>query len=225
MLGSHNGTSKIYLTVGFGKIRQKSLENRQKVEKDTPGAVKRQTQAGADSWAIEHDFVSGTIENIFYKEDKQYGNSFEITLNDVADTYQLSLSETNRNCIDFLKKLPNLDMTNKVKLTAYDFVDKLGKRRAGLSIEQDGQKISSYYEQKQADGTWKLLHKFPSGEGVNFKDDDDAKIYFIKVKKFLKAQFDEFFANHFNSKNAEPNMSHIEDAAPDISNEPDDLPF
>jgi hypothetical protein len=237
-LGSNSTISKIFLTVGFGKIRQKSLENKQKVDKDTPGSVKRQTQSGTDSWALEHDYIIGKIENIFYKEDVQYGNSFEIVISDVADTYQLSLSETSRYCVAFLKKLPNIDLTNNVKLIAYDFTDKEGKRKSGLSIEQEGQKIGSYYERKQEDGKWKLLYKFPDPKGIDFHDKDEAKIYFIRVKKFLKSQFDELFKDTFGKT---INQEHInvvnknndiqDESLPtvgeynDLHSEDSDLPF
>jgi hypothetical protein len=188
-LGSNIGTPKIYLTVGFGRIRQKTLENKQKVDTNTPGAIKRVLQSGTESWALEYDFVSGVIKSIFYKEDIQYGNSFEVVIEDIVDTYQVSFSEDSRFWIDFMKKLPNIDLNKEVKITTYDFTDKQNKHRAGISVEQDGTKIKSYYEIQQEDKTWELLHGFPSGEGIDFKDKDETKMYFIKVKKFLRNEF------------------------------------
>jgi len=222
-LGSNTGTAKTYLSVGFGKIRQKQTENKQKVDANTPNAVCRKTQSGSESWALEHDFVSGKIEKIFYKEDKEFGNSFEVTIADAMDTYQLSFTEDSRFWFDFMKKLPNIDLSKEVKITAYDFEDKEKKRRVGISIEQDGNKILSFYEKKGEDNKWTLLHGFPTGEGVDFKDKDEIKMYFIKVKKFLRGEFVRLFGEKWKES------AHKEDATetpltPGIDDS-DDLPF
>jgi len=221
-LGSNNGSPRIFLTVGFGRIRQKTLENKQKVDSSTPGAVKRLKQDKTETWALEHDYVSGIIENIFYKEDAQYGNSFEVTIRDVADLYQVSFSEDSRFWFDFMKKLPNLDLKKEVKITAYDFEDKSGKRRAGVSVEQSGIKIKSYYETQNEDKTWNLLHGFPSGEGVDFKDKDELKMYFIKVKKFLRNEFMTKFKDSFDNKTHSTATEEDDSFTPPAD---DDLPF
>jgi len=227
-LGSHNQTQKTFLTVGFGKIRQKSLENKQRVDANTPGAVKRLTQSGAESWALEHDYISGLIENIFYKEDAEFGNSFEVTISDKGEKYQLSFSEESRFWIDFMKKLPNIDLLQELKITAYDFTDKENKHKAGISVIQNDVKITSYYEHKKEDGKWDFLHGFPSSTGIDFKDKDELKMYFIKVKKFLRGEFNRLFASTFSTKKEnkpldEPEI-HSDFDLPGV--EPDsDLPF
>jgi hypothetical protein len=231
-LGSHSGSPKIFLQVSFGKIRQKSLENKQKVDASTPGAVRRETQSGSESWALEHDFLSGIIENIFYKEDAQYGNSFEVVISDVVDQYQLSFTEDSRYWFDFMKKLPNVDLKEKIKISAYDFVNKENKRVAGCGVEQNNQKVASYYEVKGQDGKWKLLHGFPVSEGVDFKDKDEIKMYFIKVKKFLRNQFNDLIQPKLEGKE---NKSYpISDTVKEFVETPntfsptgtdDDLPF
>jgi hypothetical protein len=204
-LGSNTGTAKTYLSVGFGKIRQKQTENKQKVDANTPNAVKRETQSGAESWALEHDFVSGKIEKIFFKEDKEYGNSFEVVISDAVDIYQLSFTEESRFWFDFAKKLPNIDLSKEVKITAYDFEDKESKkRRAGISIEQSGVKINSFYDEKDGD-KYKLLHGFPNAPtDMNWKDKDEVKVYFISVKKFLRSEFTRLFAEKWNETGRTP---------------------
>jgi len=224
-LGSNSGSPRIFLTVGFGRIRQKSLENKQKVDASTPGAVKRLKQDNTETWAIEHDFVSGIIQSIFYKEDAKYGNSFEVTLQDVADVYQVSFPEDSRFWFDFSKKLTNIDLKQEVKITAYDFVDKENKRRAGVSVEQNGNKLRSFYDQMNPDKSWTLLYGFPSGDGVDFKDKDEIKMYFIKVKKFLRGEFNAKFKDKFDNK---PHVAEDNSSAPPTDFVPptdDDLPF
>lgn len=218
--GSHTEAGKIYLSVAFGKIRQKQTDDGKKVDENTPGAVKRQTQSGADSYAIEHDFVSGKIEKIFYKESTEYQNTFEVVISDGVENLQISFVEDSRFCFDFMKKLPNIDLSKEVKITAYDFNDRqTNKRKSGISIEQGGQKITSYYEKKDENGKWTMLHGFPSPEGTDFKDKDETKIYFIKVKKFLKAQFEKLFAGKWSDNTPAP---EADETSPDDG---DGLPF
>jgi hypothetical protein len=228
--GSNSGTARIFLTVGFGKIRQKSLENKQRVDANTPNAVMRELANGGQSWALEHDYVSGVIENIFYKEDKQYGNSFEVVMRDGVELYQISFSEESRFCADFLKKLPNVNLSNELKITAYDFTNQEGKHVAGVSLEQDGTKITSFYDKKhEKDGkvTWELLHGFPKSEGVDFKDKDETKIYFIQVKKFLRSEFSRLFSDKFNKPEPKQEVHEdLEENSADIPSQPsDDIPF
>jgi hypothetical protein len=188
-LGNQIDSHKIYLSVGFGKIRRKTDENGKPVTESTPKAVRRATKDGTPVWALEYPYLEGKIQKIFLKEDTGYGVSIEIVISDILETFQLSLKEESRYGQDFFKKLPNIDLTNTVKLTPYDFKDKeTGKPKVGVSIEQFEKKVQSYYEVK-TDGKWNILHGYPEPDGVNFLDKDELKIYFIKVKKFLRTEF------------------------------------
>jgi hypothetical protein len=220
--GSNSGSLKTFLSVGFGKLRQKTLENKERVNKDTPNAVKRETQQGGESWAIEFDWITGIIENIFHKDDPQYGDSFEVVLRDATDLYQISFDDSSRFWFDFAKKLPNIDLKSMVKLNPYDFTEKgTNKRRVGLSIEQNGQKITSFYDKQNPDKTWEILNGFPKPPAnMDWKDKDETKIFTIKVKKFLKAEFENRIAPKF--ENASHKITHEE---PTIDDETSDLPF
>jgi hypothetical protein len=220
--GSHTETGRTFLSVAFGKIRQKHTDTGQRVDENTPLAVRRETQAGKESWALEFDFVSGIIQKIFYKESQEYENTFEVVIADGPENLQLSFTEDSRFWFDFMKKLPNIDLSKEVKITAYDFVDKDKKRRVGISIEQGGTKIGSYYEKKGEDGKWTLLHGFPAADGVDFKDKDETKIYFIKVKKFLKNQFTEIFGDKWGKSETAAETKTDEVSADEP---PSDLPF
>jgi hypothetical protein len=230
-LGSNSTTQRTYLSVGFGKIRQKQTNNKTKVDSQTPNAVMRKTQSGEESWALEHDFVTGVIEKIFYKEDEKYGNSFEVLIGDAIDNYSLGFTEDSRFWFDFMKKLPNIELSKEVKITIYDFEDKkTGKRRAGVSVEQNDVKILSYYDKKNDKGEWELLHGYPSGKDIDFKDKDEVKMYFIKVKKYLRNQFNELFGTKWANDNPAYIPAHGGNAAPDnnisVEDTPeDDLPF
>lgn len=225
-LGNNNADGRTFLSVAFGKIRQKQLENREKVTSETPKAVMRKTQSGQESWAIEYDFIEGTIQNIFYREDKEYGNSFEVVIRDAADLFQLSFSENSRFWTDFARKLPNIDFNIPIKITAYDFTDSERKRRIGISVEQDGIKIQSFYHE-QKDDKIIAINGFPSGDDINFNDNDELKVFYIQVKKFLREEFNKRIAHNFESKNETQPTSEREytEDFPPPPNEEDDIPF
>lgn len=225
MLGSNQNANRTYLSVGFGKIRQKSLDGKP-ITGDTVGAKKHETQSGAESWSIDYDFLEGKIENIFYKEDKDFGSSFEVVISDAADEYQLSFKEDSRFWVDFACKLPNIDLGNKVKITAYDFEYK-GKRHVGISLLQNGVKITNFYSEKTENG-WITKHGFPNSENTNWTDKDDIKIYMIAVKKFLRSEFntriESMFTGTVKSKTDEQHPEQYETDIPPFPTE-EDLPF
>ena len=65
-----------------------------------------------------------------------------------------------------------------MKLTAYDFVDKTtDKKKAGISIDQEGKKAVDFYNVKNNE-KWECLHGFPPSTDINFKDKDELTIYF-----------------------------------------------
>lgn len=224
MLGVNNSGEAIYLSVAYGRLRMKTLSNGTKVTAETENAVSRKNSKGEDSWAIEYDFVKGDIEKVFRKEGGDYDDRFEIVITDGADRYRVSLSEGSRFCNDFLKKLPNIDFNKSVILTPYDFESKTdGKRRVGISIEQEGNKIKSYYSAEK-NGKWELLYGYPSGDGVDWGDKDEIKMYGIKVKKFLREEFEKRMKDIPEKPKQE--IKGTEKTNDDIlDEEPDDLPF
>lgn len=189
-IGSNDGGSeRTFLSVGFGKLRQKTLSSKERVNELTNGAVKRETHQGKESWAIEYNYVSGIIESIKHKEDAQYGDSFEVTVADGPEKYQISFPDDSRFWFDFMKKLPNISLRKDVKISVYDFESKERKRIVGCSIEQDGIKVKSFYDKQGDDGKWSSLYGYPSGKDVDWKDKDEVKVYNIRVKKFLYNEF------------------------------------
>src|SRR3972149_4465391 len=114
--------SRIFMTVSFGKFRQRATDNGQKVDENTKGAVKRTTQQGVDTWAIEYDNVSGYIQNIFYKsnEGTKFPASFEVVLKDNDEILQISFGEDSRFWFGFMEVLPNIQLQYPVTINVYD---------------------------------------------------------------------------------------------------------
>ena len=209
---------KIYLNIIYGKIRQRTNSEDEK-------AVRRENDSGKVFYERIYNGISGLITNIYYKENDEYGNSFEITLKDREGKYNLSISENSRYCKDFLSKLPNVNLEKDVYISPFDFEPE-GKRKVGLTIKQDGEKIYSYFLQKNDDNSFTQLHGFPEWEKDMSKD--DLKIHFIKVSKFLR----EYTIKNIIPKLVEHEYDSTEQPSTEqpLTEEPpveevDDLPF
>jgi hypothetical protein len=186
-------SNRTYLKVVFGSLRVKAT-------KDTPEAVARELKDKSVIYETVYRSLAGVLEDVKFQSHDEYGNSWTLHMKDGEQLYAIQIQENSRYGGDFLKKLPNLRKGGVYKITPYEF-ERDGKKRAGLSIFDDGdQKVESFYQKfegNDADG-WKVtnLHGFPDFEGSS-KDKDDLKIYFTRVIKFLRTKAQEHLHNAF----------------------------
>lgn len=213
-LGQSENSNRIFLHITYGKLRFKTNENDSQ-------AVSRENSKGNTVWERVFDFVSGKVTSIFYKEDEKYGNSFEVTLKDGEEKYQISFSEGDNYCNDFFSKLPNVDLNREIKIAPYDFLDKSkNKQRRGITLWQDDVKINNFFVYREGQ-EFKYNQGFPKPEGTE-TDSDDWKIYFTKVKKFLRKYVNENIIPKFKTEEHTEEVSVGDLGAVDNN---DDLPF
>ena len=209
----NSDTSKIYLNISFGKLRQKATES-------TPGAISRVNKLNETVWEKVYGWITGKITGIYYKEHAEYGNSYEVTINDGQESYNVSLNEDSKYCRDFLSKLPNIDLNRDVTLSPYDFKPQGEDRNIkGLSIKQDEIKLENYFIKKDENNGLSFLHGYPERDGELSKS--QWKIYSIKVQEFLN----EYTKANIIPTLSEQNLSNVSNEPIDDSSEDDDLPF
>ena len=162
----------------------------QKAEDTTPWAKKREYETSdwktGVKWEIPYKNLSGKLSKMMFK-DSDYGEQFVLELVDGKETYHITMWTDSRYFADFAKKLPNINLAEDFELNPFDFKTKEGKQLRWMSIKQDWTKVESYYWDAEKK---KTLHKMPevSKEDAKGYDKDDWKMFFIKVKKFLKAE-------------------------------------
>lgn len=159
-----------------------------KVDEGTPDAVEREYEDKDGNKKTKHELhyssIDGRIVGIeFAKSD--FGEQCIVTMQDVDEKYNVALSLDNRFFTDFAKKLPNVDLSKDVTLSPYDFEDKEGKQVKGMTIEQDGEKVYSYYYDADKKKTINGLPEVSAKDRKEY-DSDDWKMFFIKERKFLK---------------------------------------
>lgn len=163
---------------------------REKAEEGKPGAVRRDYEDSKGVKGTKYEYVykslSGQITGLSF-QDGDFGLNLYVEVTDVGTTdgepITLVLKTDSSFGEDFMKKLPNIDLTKKVKLVPYSFLDEQQRAKKGISVFVDEEKIQGFFYDPV---TKKELHGFPVVEGDrNGYDKDDWKVHFIKIRKFL----------------------------------------
>jgi hypothetical protein len=189
MPGKIFGSRKIYLSIVQGTLRQT-------VDKTTENAVERKyktkDKAGneieATKWELSFIEWYGRVLDIRLKNG-EYGEVLEIEFEDAIITMHIK----SRFFINFMQKLPNINLNKTFSVHPYDF-EANGKKLKGVSIEQEGEKIKSYYWNDK-DGV--PAHGIPVAP-FNAKKTyltDDWELFFGTMRKFLKETLPKYVAN------------------------------
>ncbi len=183
-LGKQNeGGKKTFLTINDGKIKRAATE-------DTPGAEKREwkTKDGKSGvkWELSYPDVTGNIVGLNYK-DGDYGTSLIVDIQDGAEVFSLQISTKSKYYDSFAKLVKSINLEEAVTLRPYNFEDEKGKRRTGISVTQNGEKVTNYYY----DGK-KNINKMPKVDEKELEEmgKDYWTIYFTKVGVFLKKEIE-----------------------------------
>lgn len=173
----------LYLTIAQGNMVEKSTE-------DNPGAKRREYEKSDGSkgvkFEVHHRNLTGRVAGIDFK-DSDFGEQFVLTLSAGGEKAKLTVGVDSNYFTDFAKRFKNVDLTKDITINPYDMERDNGKKNRGISVKQGEDKIMNGYW----DGS-KTLHGFPevSDDEKSGYDKDDWKMFFIKVKKFLKKEME-----------------------------------
>lgn len=133
-----------YITIYSGKISQS-------VEPNTVGAVTRTNKQGREVHELYHDFIEGKLIAIRTKESKEFGKSWIFVFSDGGEVYNLQLPYSNSYAKAFIKMLPNIDLSEPMKLTPSQKVVE-GQTKSSLFINQHDQPIKHAYTRDVPNG-------------------------------------------------------------------------
>jgi len=162
---------------------------RKVVPEGTLGSVKREyeTSDGKTGVKYEHIYkeVSGYITDMQF-HDGDYGENIIIEIAISEDKEQkvyVSVSTGSSFGEDFMKKLPNINLDEIVTLSPYAFEDEKGKTRKGITVMQNGVKLTNYFY----DADKKVNQNgYPNPKGDTKKYTKDKwKAYFLDARIFL----------------------------------------
>lgn len=185
-LENHEGGKKYVSVLADGKFHKN-------VPEGTEGAVVRTYE---DKDKNEHtktelvfDSVSGVITKISF-EDGKLGKNLLI---EIDGDGVIQLSTTSNFGENLMKKIPNIDFSEAVKLVPFSFEDG-GKTRKGMTVYQNETKVEShYYDSEKKEN----INGIPEVDGDTSKfDSDDWKMHFMKVRKFLVGEVEKVISNN-----------------------------
>lgn len=207
----------------YVSILQSDGTLRKVVPEGTEGAVKRdwETNDGSGTkYELVFTEISGMITKVAFHKGS-FANMLQLTIEDgEEEPVILSVPSDNNFGSDLMKKLPNIDMDNYVRLVPYAFEDKAsGKSKKGVTVyqgqEEDengkmvGIKIENYfydYDKK------KNLHKFPETPIAKKGKEVNWKMYFMQVDEFLV----DYISDMFGAEQVES-----DDADDEVDEDPD----
>lgn len=171
-----------FLIFAEGKLREK-------VEEGTEGAKLREgvTPSGEpfSKWELAYPGVTAFITKVELNNGN-FGKQVLINLKDENDEeFVLALGAKTKHATNFMQILPNIDLKKEITFKAFsDFKTKEGKEiRGGISITQDGNKIASYFYDKEKDEN---LHGMPTPEVDKRTKEVDWETYFPIRDKWLQ---------------------------------------
>lgn len=173
---NYSGSKKHYIYIIGDKIMEK-------VEKGTPNSIERtyKLKDGTEGKKVElvYNAWNGFITGLEY-EDTEYGKKFKVIFDDAIFTIGVDTSFYK----NLVSKLPNVDFTKKVTISVYkDFQPKgTDKKFSGITVKQGLDKITDYFR----DENRKPTNGFPSGEGIDWKNERQVANYRYDVKEFLE---------------------------------------
>jgi len=201
-----------------------------KTKEGTLGAVERENKNGVKVWEILYTELSGTIRNIVCQKNEKIGAyEYVVELSEVGAVYTLSIPCDSKYGDAFATKIPNVDLSQEVRIVPFDFVSKKDdKKVVGLNFYQgytpNEKKIEYYYSKENPNG-------MPFSDGQ--LDEDEWKIYQLKKRKFLRSEIEKLGEKFAGSKSTLPPPSNalmkpsktFEENKSEVSNNSDDLPF
>lgn len=144
-MATGNQTHAAYYNISNGKICQSF---KQMVE----GATERTTKTGRQVFEKFYDFIDGIITGIETREN-EYGKNWLVSLLDeeTGQTQVLQFKYSSGYAAAFLKALPNVDLSAKVKITPK------------LTIEGDKKKTTVFINQGGQACKWAFTKDAPNG--------------------------------------------------------------
>jgi hypothetical protein len=171
-----NNNNAIFLNIADGKIIRR-------FQNPTKDSRERTLQKGPNAGKVVHEevysFVEGLITDIQTK-DSEYGKSWLVTIEDNGEKYILQMDYSSGYSSSFLKALPNVDISAKVKLSPKMTIEG-DKKKTTLFINQHGQAAKHFYTKDNPNGLPQMVQKKVKGK-MQWDDSEMMEFFENMVK-------------------------------------------
>lgn len=163
-------SNAVYYSISDGKICRQFKE-------PTANTKSRINKNGKTVFEEHYDYIDGLISEINIKE-SDFGKFWMITLSDGEQSQILQMNYSSGYANAFLKCLPNVDLTQKVKIIPSQKMEG-DKKKTSLFITQHGQPVKWYYTKDNPHGIPEL--KKIRVKGKDQWDDSDIMEFLEKM--------------------------------------------
>lgn len=229
-------TNKVFLKIIEGTLKQS-------VKEGTLGAEARSWQAGGKS-GVAHEITFpaafGKITNVSFFDGEYEGKKFKtlnITLDENEDgkTPVIGVGVTTKYAQDIMKKLPNVNFEEEVRIRPYSYVPEGEEKNVvGVEITQrdkEGKftkKCDNYFIKnvfKDGQERWLPTNGYPErNKPWSEQTEAEREIYKITAKSFL-IEHTEKIAAKFKPQDAFEKAFPTQQATETNEINPDDIPF
>jgi len=165
-MAAGKSTNEIYYGISNGKIVRQFLNK-------TDNSVERINKNGRIVYEVFYDFIDGVIMNISIKAHDEYGKFWQVVLKDeesgTVQNLQFNYSSGYAN--GFLKALPNIDLSQKVKIIP-NAKKEADKTKTTIFLKQFDKVIKWYFTKANPNGLPEL--KKIKIKGKSTWDDSEA---------------------------------------------------
>ena len=127
----------------------------QRVKAGTEGAVERTIEKGPNTGSVVHElqynFLEGRLERVYIQE-TEYGKSWVFVVDDGDSTYNLTVGYSSGYAVGLLSRLPNVDLSDTIRIKSFYIKGDDDKYRGYLTIQQGGQKVEKAFSKEEPNG-------------------------------------------------------------------------
>jgi hypothetical protein len=171
-----NSNNSIFLNIADGKIIRR-FQNQTKDSRER--ILAKGPNAGKTVHEEIYSFVEGVITDIQTK-DSDYGKSWLVTIEDNGEKYILQMDYSSGYSSSFLKALPNVDISAKVKLSPKMTIEG-DKKKTTLFINQHGTATKHFYTKDNPNGLPQMVQKKVKGK-MQWDDSEMMEFFENMVK-------------------------------------------
>lgn len=171
MSGLENITRGNYISILQGKFAQR-------VPEGTEGAITRVNKTGRTVHEKFYDRFTGVLTDIRVKDSDAYGKTWEFVFDADGTEYIVQMPYSGSFSAQFLKMLPNIDITKKMTLTPVTEIED-GKTKSSLFVNQDGNAVKHAFTRANPNGMPEMKKIMVKGQEV--WDDSDILIFLTNM--------------------------------------------
>jgi hypothetical protein len=157
----------------------------ERVQSTTPGAITKKDKNENTFYELHFRDVSGLLASVTEKDD-QYGKKFNFEIIDGEETIIVQLWKESSYADTFISKLPNIDLSQPIKLIPYSFTPEngTGGKKQGITVMQNGIKINTAFPVGENKGQPQAQEFIDRGIMSKTPTADEWKLFFTEMRKF-----------------------------------------